>query len=117
MLHNRSMPAASIIPVLACADLDAAVRSLNHAFGFMDHLRIGDDRAQLTLGPGVVIAVQGAVRGGDGSVESTSASSHNNSIMARVPDVNAHHARADAAGAQIVHPRQITLTASDSTVR
>lgn len=102
MLHNRSMPAAPIIPVLAYADLDAAVRWLNHAFGFIEHLRIGDHRAQLTLGAGVVIAVQGAVQRGDGPEESTSAFSHNHSIMVRVPDVNAHHVRADAAGAQIV---------------
>src|SRR5688500_12908579 len=93
MLDNRSMPAATIIPVLAYDDVAAAVAWLCAAFGFVERLRIGDHRAQLMFGSGAVVVT---ARGGEGAPVG------GHSVMVRVPDADAHCARAAAAGARVV---------------
>ena len=95
MPSNRSMPAGTIIPVLAYDDVRAAVVWLCAAFGFAERLRIGDHRAQLTFGAGAVV-----VTGGGGAAPA--AGGH--SVMVRVVDADAHCARALAAGARVVQP-------------
>lgn len=91
MIENRSVPSASVVPVLAYPDVGAAASWLSDAFGFRERLRIGDHRAQLEYAGGAVILTQGdASRGG--------------SVHVRVADADAHHARAAAAGARIGSP-------------
>ena len=58
MISNRSVPASSVIPVLAYADVAEAVDWLSKAFGFRERLRIGAHRAQLTFADGAVIVTQ-----------------------------------------------------------
>lgn len=89
MIANRSVPAASVIPVLAYADVAEASEWLCEAFGFTERLRIGDHRAQLVLGDGAVIVTQ--LR--EPSVAST--------VHVRVEDAHAHHERATSHGAKI----------------
>jgi uncharacterized glyoxalase superfamily protein PhnB len=96
MHANRSMPASTIIPVLHYADVPEAVAWLCRSFGFTERLRIGSHRVQLQVGDGAVV-----VTDGDASA-STSSATH--SIMVRVADVDAHHARAQVAGAIIPAP-------------
>jgi uncharacterized glyoxalase superfamily protein PhnB len=96
MQTNRSVPAATVIPVLAYPDVAAAVEWLCGAFGFRERLRIGGHRAQLACGAGAVVVTDG------GSGDSGRRSDH--SVMVRVEDVDAHHARAEAAGATILAP-------------
>ena len=56
MKFNRSVPTATVIPVLVYPDVRAAVSWLSAAFGFAERVRIGDNhRAQLQLGDGAVI--------------------------------------------------------------
>lgn len=95
MLANRSIPDAPIIPVLGYADLRHAVPWLCAAFGAAERLRIGDHRVQLLLAGGAFVAIQH-----DGE---RSAAARDHSVMVRVPDVDAHCARARAHGAEIVH--------------
>jgi uncharacterized glyoxalase superfamily protein PhnB len=90
MKTNRSMPAATVIPVLHYPDVDAAAEWLCAAFGFSARLRIGDHRVQLNAGDACVVVARGAVGSPDGT-----------SIMVRVADVNAHHVGALAHGAQV----------------
>ncbi|HEX7240165.1 MAG TPA: VOC family protein [Longimicrobiaceae bacterium] len=97
MLANRSMPDATVVPVLAYADLGAAVAWLCGAFGFSERLRIGDHRVQLVFGAGAVVAVRR-----DAPPHGQAEAGH--SIMVRVEDVDAHCARAGAYGARILHP-------------
>ena len=50
MQHNRSIPQATVVPVLIYPDVRAAVDWLSTAFGFVERVRIGEDhRAQLQL--------------------------------------------------------------------
>jgi uncharacterized glyoxalase superfamily protein PhnB len=95
---NRSIPAATVVPVLIYPDVRAAVAWLQEAFGFVEHVKIGDDhRSQMGAGDGAVII--GDVRGNRRPPrpgESTS------SVMVRVEDARAHCEHARAAGATIL---------------
>ena len=95
MKPNRSIPPAAVIPTLAVRDVIASTDWLCAAFGFRVRLRIAAHRAQLLAGDGAVIVTQlpaGARVGSD------------HRVMVRVDDVDAHYARATAAGAVVVHP-------------
>jgi uncharacterized glyoxalase superfamily protein PhnB len=94
---NRSVPSATVVPVLIYPDVRAAVRFLEEAFGFRERLQIGEDhRSQLSFGDGAVIV--GDVRHDrvpPRPGESTS------SVLVRVEDARAHCERARANGATI----------------
>jgi uncharacterized glyoxalase superfamily protein PhnB len=104
---NRSMPASVLIPVLGYPDVRAAVEWLCSAFGFVERLRIGEHRSQLSYGEGSVVVVgqpqdpdETASEGG--AVLRASGSGH--ALMVRVVDVDAHCERARRAGARILGP-------------
>ena len=88
MRTNRSVPEAAVIPELPYLDVRVAVDWLSRAFGFKERLQIGDHRAQLVFENGAVIAIKGDAPG--------------STILVRVEDADAHHARAASAGARIL---------------
>ena len=48
--HNRSIPPATVTPVVYYPDVRAAVAWLSTAFGFVERTRIGDShRAQMSI--------------------------------------------------------------------
>ena len=95
---NRSIPEATVIPVLIYPDVRAAVEWLSAAFGFVERVRIGEDhRAQLSFGEGAVIV--GDVRG---ERRPPRPGEVTHSVMVRVDDATAHYERARAQGARIV---------------
>ncbi len=95
---NRSVPQATVIPVLIYPDVRAAVAWLGEAFGFVERVRIGEDhRSQLSFGEGAVIV--GDVR--DDRV-APRAGEVTHSVMVRVDDARAHCEQARANGARIV---------------
>ncbi|HEY5288314.1 MAG TPA: VOC family protein [Solirubrobacteraceae bacterium] len=95
---NRSIPKATVIPVLIYPDVRAAVDWLGAAFGFAERVRIGEDhRAQLIFGDGAVII--GDVRN-DRRPPRPGETTH--SVMVRVEDVEAHCEHAREHGARIV---------------
>jgi uncharacterized glyoxalase superfamily protein PhnB len=96
MNDNRSMPAAAIIPELNYPDVAVAADWLCKAFGFSVRLRIGDHRIQLVRDSAAVIARQGPVAPG-------AAAAH--ALMVRIADVDAHHAHASRAGAEVSAPQ------------
>jgi uncharacterized glyoxalase superfamily protein PhnB len=87
MRTNRSVPASSVVPVLAYPDVHAASDWLCDAFGFRERLRIGDHRAQLVYGNGAVIVTQGEAA--------------RCRVQVRVEDAVAHCERARDQGAEI----------------
>jgi uncharacterized glyoxalase superfamily protein PhnB len=87
--RNRSMPSSEVIPVLGYPDVAEAVAWLVGAFGFVERWRAGSHRAQLWVGNGAIAVTEGAAAGGSASV------------MVRVEDIDSHHERARAHGAQI----------------
>jgi uncharacterized glyoxalase superfamily protein PhnB len=96
--RNRSIPTASIIPVLAYDDVPEAAAWLCEVFGFTERLRIASHRIQLLLGDGAVVVTE---RGGPtGATDDHTV----HSILVRVPDANHHHAHAAQRGARITQP-------------
>lgn len=95
--RNRSMPAATIIPVLSYPDVRAAVRWLERAFGFRERLRIADHRAQLEFGDASVVIREGFHPG-------TAGAQPTEAVMVRLVGIERHHEQALAAGARVVSP-------------
>ena len=98
MKPNRSMPSATVIPVLIYPDVRAAVDWLTAAFGFAERVQIGEDhRSQMRVGDGAVIIVD--VRH-DRRPPREGESTH--SVVVRVEDARAHCERARTHGARIL---------------
>ena len=99
MRPNRSVPPATVVPILVYPDVRAAVAWLNAAFGFRERVRIGEShRAQLSIGvDGAVIL--GDIRGEEFPPEPGRVTHF---IRVRVDDVEAHFARAQGFGARVL---------------
>jgi uncharacterized glyoxalase superfamily protein PhnB len=98
MQTNRSIPAASVVPVLIYPDVQAAADWLSAAFGFEERVRIGDNhRAQMRWDTGALIVAdvrhdQRPPRAGEVT----------HSVLVRVADARSHCERARAHGARIL---------------
>ena len=98
MKRNRSIPSATVIPVLIYPDVREAVAWLERAFGFSERLQIGENhRSQLRFGDGAVIV--GDVRH-DRRPPRPGEATH--SVVVRVQDARAHCERARINGARIL---------------
>lgn len=98
MKSNRSIPQATVIPVLIYPDVREAAGWLSAAFGFVERLQIGENhRSQLSIGDGAVIL--GDVRHDRRPPRPGEVTQ---SVMIRVEDASAHCERARAHGALIV---------------
>ena len=95
MFSNRSIPHATVIPVLAYPDVNQAAAWLCDAFGFSVRLRIGAHRVQLNVGDGAVIVRE--LRPNEFNAEL----GIGHSVTIRVEDADAHCKRAKARGARI----------------
>ena len=95
MLSNRSIPRATVIPVLAYPDVNQAAAWLCDAFGFSVRLRIGNHRVQLNVCDGAVIVRE--MRPNE--VNAPLGVGH--SVTVRIEGVDAHCNRAKEHGARI----------------
>lgn len=95
MLSNRSIPRATVIPVLAYPDVNQAAAWLCDAFGFSVRLRIGSHRVQLNVGDGAVIVREMRQN------EVNAVLGVGCSVTVRVEDADAHYKRAGDHGARI----------------
>ncbi len=89
MKSNASMPSSAVIPLLPYASVVEAAAWLERVFGFSVRLAIGGHRIQMNAGEGHVVLTL------------TSEPVARSSVMVRVDDVDAHHARVVAEGAQV----------------
>jgi uncharacterized glyoxalase superfamily protein PhnB len=98
MKPNRSVPPATVVPVLSYPDVRAAVAWLSAAFGFAERTRIGEShRAQLSIGAdGAVIVAERR----DEKPAPNEGATH--LIRVRVEDVTAQFERARAHGARVL---------------
>jgi uncharacterized glyoxalase superfamily protein PhnB len=78
------MPDCSVLPVLVYPSVREAVDWLCDAFGFVERWEAKGHRAQLVVGDGAVVVVDGEAGGACGA----------HSVMVRVANVDAHYARA-----------------------
>jgi uncharacterized glyoxalase superfamily protein PhnB len=101
MKPNRSIPPATVIPVLVYPDVRQAVNWLSSAFGFVERVRIGaSHRAQMSIGR------DGAVIVADVHVERRPPEPGvvTHVIKVRVDDVDAQFERANSFGARLAEP-------------
>jgi len=114
MLMNRSAPHARVVPVLIVHDVRAAVDWYARAWGFVEHVRIGEGhRAQLGL-PGGAEIIVAEVR----PHRRTPLSDRSHQVMLKVEDVADDTARVQQLGATVVDEphdweygeRQATIT-------
>lgn len=99
MKQNRSIPSATVIPVLVYPDVRAAVDWLTTVFGFAERIRIGEDhRSQMRIGEdGAVIIADVRNRR---TAPTPGVETH--LLKVRVEDVRSQYERAKAHGAPIV---------------
>jgi uncharacterized glyoxalase superfamily protein PhnB len=90
-MQNRTMPSATIIPVLGCIDLIETIDWLTRVYQFTERWRVGDHRAQLRFGDGTIAVTK---------------QKHFDlaSLIVQVKDVDAHYEYAKQQGAAIVQP-------------
>jgi len=99
MLTNRSIPSATVIPVLMYPDVRAAVAWLSRAFGYIERVRIGEDhRSQMQIGDDGAVIV--ADDHGEQQPPQVGAVTH--VIKVRVGDVEAQFERARTHGARVL---------------
>jgi uncharacterized glyoxalase superfamily protein PhnB len=99
VLANRSIPTATVIPVLVYPDVRAAVEWLSTAFGFVERVRIGEaHRSQMQIG------VDGALIVADfrGEHQPPQAGQVTHLLKVRVVDVDAQLERARSHGAHVL---------------
>jgi uncharacterized glyoxalase superfamily protein PhnB len=99
VLENRSIPSATVIPVLVYPDVRAAVAWLTEAFGFVERVRVGEDhRSQMRIGDDGAVIVADVRREQQPPTEGTVT----HVIKVRVADVDAQLERARAHGAKVL---------------
>jgi uncharacterized glyoxalase superfamily protein PhnB len=99
MRNNRSVPPATVVPVLVYPDVRAAVAFLSAAFGFTERTRIGEShRAQLAVGDDGAVII--ADVGGERRPPQPGGVTH--VVRVRVADVYAAFARARDHGAVVL---------------
>jgi uncharacterized glyoxalase superfamily protein PhnB len=96
---NRSIPSATVIPVLVDPDVRAAVAWLTGAFGFSERVRIGDGhRSQMRVGEDGAVIVAEA----DGAKHPPQPGIVTHLLKIRVSDVDAAFAQARRHGAAVI---------------
>ena len=106
--RKHTVPAThtEIIPYIFYRDLPAALEWLARAFGFAEEMRTGTPsggmHAQMRFDGQRIMMGQGARQWG--VVSPREADSATMGVFIYLEDVDAHHARAEAAGAEIVQP-------------
>ena len=98
MLHNRSIPQATVIPVLAYPDAPEAAAWLCNVFGFTVRLRVDTHRVQLNVGDnGAVIVREPRPH------EHNTPLGLGHNITVRVENADTHCTHARAHGARILN--------------
>jgi uncharacterized glyoxalase superfamily protein PhnB len=99
MKNNRSIPAATVIPVLIYPDVREAVAWLSAAFGFAERVQIGENhRSQMKVGDAGAVIIGDLRR--DRIAPKPGEVTHQ--VMVRVEDARGHCERARANGAKII---------------
>ncbi len=109
MQSNRSMPTATVTPVLVYEDVEEAVEWLSDAFGFVEQVRIGTHRVQLGVGDGAVVVTERRVTPVHDSTDAVilrppRRGEVSHSTMVRVEDLDGHYLHARENGARILNP-------------
>jgi uncharacterized glyoxalase superfamily protein PhnB len=105
IMANRSVPVDTVLPHVMYQDLPAAIAWLGKAFGFVEHYHYGEPMsgAQMYLGRAFVMVKQAR------QASPSELGYGTQSLTVFVEDVEAHFARAKAAGATILEEPHETV--------
>jgi predicted enzyme related to lactoylglutathione lyase len=92
-VENRTMPACTVIPELVYDDVIEAIEWLCDRFGLVERWRVGEHRAQLSIGRCTVAITE---------PRTSNVLPGARNLLVRVPDAAAHCERARARGVRIV---------------
>jgi uncharacterized glyoxalase superfamily protein PhnB len=111
MSRHRDPPIQTIFPLLRYDDARGAIRWLCDTFGFVELFSVPPEgrhvrHAQLKLGANLIMV--GSVRPGEGLASPKALGAATQGLYVCVEDVDAHYARARAAGATITSPPEDT---------
>lgn len=106
MISNRSVPADIILPHIAYRNLTEAIAWLSGVFGFTEHYRYGNplSGAQMYLGKACIM-----VKSEPNQPNPAQLGYGTQSLTVFLDDVDAHFARAKAAGAEILEEPHETV--------
>jgi uncharacterized glyoxalase superfamily protein PhnB len=108
MTRNRTMPDASVIPLLVYDDVAEAIEWLCRVFGFRERWRAGTHRAQLEFDGGGALILSEAYTGATGEpmagVRFAPAPKEpiNHQVVVQVTDADLHFEKARDCGAEIL---------------
>jgi uncharacterized glyoxalase superfamily protein PhnB len=107
MTDPTASPASGVYPCLYYRDAGAAIEWLERAFGFAARMVMREggsavSHAELSLGD--VVIMVGSARADRGWVSPRDLTAVHMTLCLTIPDPDAHHARAVAAGAEVVIP-------------
>ena len=91
------MPPSVVIPQLVYEDVGEAIEWLCDKFGFTERWRVGDHRAQLSIGGGTIVVTES---------RTSTVLAGPQSVMVRVDDADGHYDRARTRGAKILKQPQ-----------
>lgn len=100
---NRTMPPATVMPVLVYDDVPAAIGWLCAAFDFTERWRVAEHRAVLEFDGGAVMLGDSgeAAAGQAGPAAPSTAPGTDHGVMVRVDDLDVHCERARRHGARV----------------
>jgi uncharacterized glyoxalase superfamily protein PhnB len=105
--NNRSVPTDTLLPHVVYQNLAEAIEWLTHTFGFKEHYRYGDGPSggQMWAGKAAIQVRQAS----DQQKSPKQLGYGTQSLTVFIGDVDAHHARAKAAGATILEEPHETV--------
>ena len=101
MVVNRTAGTASVVPELVYPDVGKAVDWLCEVFGFTEMWRVGNHRARIRFGNGILVVADANETYGRRAPE-PGESDRTHGTMLHVDDVDAHYDHAREAGARIL---------------
>jgi uncharacterized glyoxalase superfamily protein PhnB len=100
-MTNRALGTANVVPVLVYPDVGKAVDWLCEVLGFEEMWRVGNHRARIRFGNGIVAVADAAEEYGRRAPDPAE-TTHTHGVMLHVDDADAHHDHAHRAGATIL---------------
>lgn len=107
MISNRSVPTDTVLPHIMYKDLEAAIRWLSDAFGFVEHYRYGDplSGAQVFAGSACIMLKQAA----PGHAAPKELGYGTQSLTIFIENIESHHQHARSAGVTLLEELHETV--------
>lgn len=107
MISNRSVPTDTLLPHIMYQDLEAAIRWLSHAFGFIERYRYGDPLSGAQVFAGHACLMLKQARAGHATPKRLGYGTQSLTIF--IEDIESHYQRARSAGVTLLEELHETV--------